>query len=70
LPFKLEELRDTISSKTSLQIFHGTKAAIYLDKISLVPNLDVINAPKSTTGANALSVFPFLVIDDNQLRLI
>jgi hypothetical protein len=35
----------------------------------LVPNLIVINYPKPTTGANALTNSPFLVIDDNQLRL-
>ena len=29
---------------------------MYLNKISLVPNLDVINTPKPITGANALSI--------------
>jgi len=31
--------------------------------------LDVINTPKPTTGANALLISHFLVIDDNQLWL-
>ena len=48
----------------------GLIATTYLIKITLVPNLDVINTPKPTSGANALSISPFLVIDDNQLRLL
>jgi hypothetical protein len=53
----------------SFKSFNGLIPVYTLDKHVLVPNLIVINYPKPTSGANALTNSPFLVIDDNQLRL-